>query len=58
MLLAYPLDLSPIQMEAKVIMSRLLQTFKFALSEDYVLKLVNNITLQPRDGVLCTVEYA
>ena len=42
-------------MEAKIIMARLLNSFKIDLEEGYQLKLVQTITLKPADDVLCAV---
>ena len=43
-------------MEMKIIMSRLLQTFVFQLTENYKLKMIQKLTLQPSDEVFCTVR--
>jgi len=42
-------------MEAKVIMSRLLQQFRISLPEGYELRVASKATLQPKDNVLCTL---
>lgn len=44
-----------LQMEAKVIMSRLLQQFRISLPEGYELHVASKATLQPKDNVLCTL---
>ena len=43
-------------MNAKVVFSRLLQTFKFSLPEDYELVVVQRAAVQPKDDVHCTLE--
>jgi hypothetical protein len=45
------------QMNAKVIFSRLLQTFKFSLPENYELVVVQRAAVQPKDDVYCTLKY-
>jgi len=47
--------LSLLQMEAKVIMSWLLQQFGISLPEGYELRVASKATLQPKDNVLCTL---
>ncbi|XP_064405692.1 cholesterol 24-hydroxylase-like [Halichondria panicea] len=42
-------------MEAKLILARLVQTFRFTLPPDYKLVVVQKTTLQPKDDVPCTV---
>ena len=44
------------QMEAKMILARLIQTFKLTLPPDYKLVVVQRGTLQPKDDVPCAVE--
>ena len=44
------------QMEAKVILSRLLQTFRVSLPPDYKFVVAGRFTLQPKDAVPCTLE--
>ena len=44
------------QIEARVIMARLLQKFDFSLPEDYKVELVASTTLQPKGPVPCTVS--
>ena len=44
------------QMNAKVIFSRLLQTFKVSLPEDYVLVVVQRGTNQLKDDLECVLE--
>ena len=52
-----PAILSPyLQMEAKIIMSRLLNSFTVHLPSGYVLKVVQRTTLKPADKVPCTLE--
>ena len=46
------------QMEAKVIMSRLLQQFRISLPEGYELRETSNTTLQPKGNVPCTLTPA
>ena len=43
-------------MNAKVVFSRLLQTYKFALPEDYELVVMQRAAVQPKDDVNCTLE--
>ena len=43
-------------MEAKIIMSRLLNSFAVHLPSDYVLKVVQKTTIRPADRVPCTLE--
>ena len=43
------------QFEAKVVMSRVLREFKFEILPGQKAKLEENITLRPRDGVICTL---
>ena len=45
-----------IQMEAKVVLSKLLQNFTISLPEDYKLVPVARATTQPKDNVPCTLE--
>lgn len=43
-------------MNAKVLLSRLFQTFKISLPENYELIVVQRATIQPKDDVHCTLE--
>ncbi len=40
-------------MEAKMILGRLIQTFKLTLPENYKLVVISRGTLQPKDDVPC-----
>ena len=54
-----PAILTPyLQMEEKIIMSRLLNSFTIHLPSGYVLKVVERTTLKPADKVPCTLELA
>ncbi|KAK6479027.1 cholesterol 24-hydroxylase-like [Huso huso] len=44
------------QMEAKVVMAKLLQRFEFLLVPGQTFKIMDTGTLRPRDGVVCTVK--
>ena len=44
------------QMNAKVVFSRLIQTYKFSLPEDYELVIIQKGALQPKDDVHCVLE--
>ena len=44
-----------LQIEAKIIISRLLQQFTVQLPKDYELHIEQKITLEPKDGVNCTL---
>ena len=44
------------QMEAKVVFSRLIQTYKFSLPENYELVAIQKGSLQPKDDVCCLLE--
>lgn len=44
------------QMESKLLISRLLQTYKVNLPEDYKVIPVAKVSLRPKDGVPCTLE--
>lgn len=44
------------QMEAKVVMSKLLQRFEFELVERQSFDIVDNATLRPKDGVICRLR--
>ena len=44
------------QIEAKIIMSRLFQQFIIQLPKDYELHIEQKITLEPKDGVNCTLK--
>jgi len=46
------------QMEAKVIMSQLLQQFRISLPEGYELRLTSKTTLKTKDNVPCTLTPA
>lgn len=43
------------QMEAKLILSRLVQNFKVTFPDGYKLDLVERISKYPRDDVMCTL---
>jgi hypothetical protein len=43
-------------MEAKMLLSRLFQTYKITLSEGYELIEVQKVFLQPKGEVLCVLE--
>ncbi len=43
-------------MEAKVVMARLLQTFRFTLPSDYRLISVSRGVLQTHDDIPCTLQ--
>ncbi|XP_078374662.1 cholesterol 24-hydroxylase-like [Oculina patagonica] len=43
------------QIEAKVLLSRFLQTFKFSLVPGQSRKVLERVTLRPKDGVMCTL---
>ena len=43
------------QFEAKVLMARVLREFKFELLPGQTAKVDENLTLRPRDGVICTM---
>lgn len=45
-----------VMIEAKVILSRLLQQFVIQLPKDYNLHVEQKITLEPKDGVTCTIN--
>ena len=45
-------------MEAKLILARLVQTFRFTLPPNYKLVVAQRITTQPKDNVPCTVTLA
>ena len=59
----YPFSIGPhncigmslAQFETKVILARLLQTFKFELLPGQTLKSVEQMTIRPQDGVRCTL---
>lgn len=44
------------QIESKIIMSRLFQQFIVQLPKDYELHIEQKITLEPKDGVNCTLK--
>ena len=46
------------QMEAKMILARLIQAFKLTFPPDYKLVPVERTTLQPNDSVPCTLDPA
>ena len=43
------------QFEAKVLMARVLQEFKFELLPGQTAAMEENVTLRPRDGIICTL---
>ena len=43
------------QFEAKVLMARVLREFKFKLLPGQTAEAEENVTLKPRDGVMCTI---
>jgi len=43
------------QIEAKVLLSRFLQTFKFSLVPGQSRQVLERVTLRPKDGVMCTL---
>ncbi|KAK3721612.1 hypothetical protein QZH41_008286 [Actinostola sp. cb2023] len=43
------------QIEAKVLLSRFIQTFKFRLVPGQTKEIVDRVTIRPRDGVICTL---
>ncbi|XP_031554027.1 cholesterol 24-hydroxylase-like [Actinia tenebrosa] len=43
------------QIEAKVILSRFIQTFKFRLVPGQTKQITEKMTIRPRDGVICTL---
>ena len=43
-------------MNAKVVFSRLFQTFKFSLPENYELVIIQKGALQPKDDAYCVLE--
>eukprot|EP00731_Ephydatia_muelleri_P008156 Em0004g494a len=43
-------------MEAKLVLSRLLQTFHVALPSDYKICVVEHTTRQPYDNIMCTLQ--
>ena len=45
-----------LQMEIKIILSRLLQTFLISLPRDYQFRMAQRTTLQTKDSVKCTLE--
>lgn len=45
------------QFEAKVLMARVLREFKFELLPGQTAEEVENLTLKPRDGVICTLTH-
>ncbi|XP_026197215.1 cholesterol 24-hydroxylase isoform X1 [Anabas testudineus] len=61
----YPFALGPrsclgqnfAQMEAKVVMAKLLQRFEFTLVPGQTFDILDNGTLRPKSGVVCTVRY-
>jgi len=46
-----------IQMEAKVLLSKLYQNFTISLPENYKLVPAARATIQPKDNVPCTLEF-
>uniref|UniRef100_A0A3Q3R6P2 Cytochrome P450, family 46, subfamily A, polypeptide 1, tandem duplicate 4 n=1 Tax=Monopterus albus TaxID=43700 RepID=A0A3Q3R6P2_MONAL len=61
----YPFSLGPrsclgqnfAQMEAKVVMAKLLQRFDFTLAPGQTFDLLDTSTLRPKSGVVCTVSH-
>ncbi|XP_029281443.1 cholesterol 24-hydroxylase-like [Cottoperca gobio] len=61
----YPFSLGPrsclgqtfAQMEAKLVMAKLLQRFDFTLSPGQTFDIVDNGTLRPKSGVVCSVRH-
>ena len=45
-----------IQMEAKIVLARLLKRFTFTLPSNYEFVKAARATIQPKDGVMCTVQ--
>ena len=45
------------QFEAKVLMARVLREFKFELLPGQTAEINENLTLRPRDGVICTLTH-
>ena len=45
------------QFEAKVLMARVLREFKFELLPGQTAKAIENLTMKPRDGVICTLTH-
>lgn len=45
------------QFEAKVLMARVLCEFKFELLPGQTAKVIENLTMRPRDGVICTLTH-
>ena len=43
------------QMEAKILLSRLLQTYTISLPEDYKMVALQKVSLEPKDDVPCTL---
>ena len=44
------------QMEAKLILARLLQVYSVRLPQDYELMLFQSVTIRPKGPMQCTVE--
>ena len=44
-----------LQMEAKLVLSRLVQSYHVTLPDGYKLDIVERITRQPRDDIMCTL---
>uniref|UniRef100_A0A8C6SV36 Cholesterol 24-hydroxylase n=1 Tax=Neogobius melanostomus TaxID=47308 RepID=A0A8C6SV36_9GOBI len=61
----YPFSLGPrsclglnfAQMEAKVVMAKLIQRFDFTLVPGQSFDIVDTFTLRPKSGVLCTIKH-
>ena len=51
-----PQSLALFQMEAKIVFSRLLQTFRIKLPDGYEVVTVQRGTVQTKDDVLCVLE--
>ena len=45
------------QMEAKLVLSRLVQSFHMTLPDGYKLDVVERITRQPHDDIMCTLLH-
>ena len=45
------------QFEAKVLMAKVLHEFKFELLPGQTAEVIENLTMKPRDGVICTLTH-
>ena len=45
------------QMEAKVVMAKLLQRFEFSLVPGQSFGMLDTLTLRPKSGVVCNVKH-